>query len=75
MKIFNLIITTESKHMNECLSFLSMGYDKGKEFAQKNFFAVVNPVISDLEKLRADTWNQDKITKIQTWLKENIYDN
>ena len=32
----------------------------------------INPVLHDLESLRADTWNQDKITKIQNWLKNNF---
>lgn len=35
-------------------------------------WSAINPVIYDLEKLRADTWNQDKITYIQNWLKDNF---
>ena len=35
-------------------------------------WAAINPVIQDLEKLRKDTWNQDKITKIQDWLRDNF---
>lgn len=35
-------------------------------------WAAINPVIHDLEKLRKDTWNQDKITKIQEWLRDNF---
>lgn len=34
--------------------------------------AAVRPVIHDLEKLRANTWDQDKITHIQNWLKDNF---
>lgn len=29
-------------------------------------------VIADLERLRRDTWNQDAITRMQTWLKHSI---
>ena len=35
-------------------------------------WAAINPVIHDLEKLRANTWDQDKITYIQNWLKANF---
>lgn len=38
----------------------------------KSNWAAINPVIHDLESLRADTWNQDKITKIQKWLRDNF---
>ena len=35
-------------------------------------WSALNPVIYDLEALRANTWDQDKITKIQQWLKDNF---
>lgn len=38
----------------------------------KSNWAAINPIIHDLESLRADTWNQDKITKIQNWLRDNF---
>lgn len=38
----------------------------------KNNFSVINPVIRDLECLRKDTWNQDKITHIQNLLRSNL---
>lgn len=43
----------------------------GKMNAKSNW-AAINPVLHDLESLRADTWNQDKITKIQDWLRDNF---
>lgn len=38
----------------------------------KSNWAAINPVLHDLESLRADTWNQDKITKMQDWLRDNF---
>lgn len=38
----------------------------------KTTWAAINPIIHDLELLRADTWNQDKITKMQEWLRDNF---
>lgn len=40
--------------------------------SKRSTWGAINPVIRDLEKLRADTWNQEAITKIQTWLKDNF---
>ena len=34
--------------------------------------AAINPVIHDLERLRANTWDQDKITYLQNWLRDNF---
>ena len=39
---------------------------------KRSTWSAINPVIYDLENLRADTWNQDKITFIQNWLKDNF---
>jgi hypothetical protein len=43
-----------------------------RKMNDKSNWAAINPVIHDLESLRADTWNQDKITKIQEWLRDNF---
>ena len=40
--------------------------------ADKFRWSALNPVIYDLEALRANTWDQDRITKIQQWLKDNF---
>lgn len=42
------------------------------DMADKNRWRVLNPVICDLERLRANTWDQDKITHIQNWLRNNF---
>lgn len=68
MKIFNLIITTKKKNDDftiKCMDIL-------ERQNQLSTWSAINPVIFDLEKLRADTWNQDKITHIQKWLKDNF---
>lgn len=38
----------------------------------KNNFSVINPAIRDLECLRKNTWDQDKITHIQNLLRSNL---
>lgn len=38
----------------------------------KNNFSIINPVIRDLECLRKNTWDQDKITHIQNLLRNNF---
>lgn len=38
----------------------------------KNNFSIINHVIRDLECLRKNTWDQDKITHIQNWLRNNF---
>jgi hypothetical protein len=43
-----------------------------EKIGRKSAWAAINPIIHDLESLRADTWNQDKITKIQDWLRDNF---
>lgn len=68
MKIFNLIITTKKKEDDLIIACME-SLDKANKLSA---FAAINPVIHDLEKLRSDTWNQDKITHIQNWLKANF---
>lgn len=68
MKIFNLeIITKREKHrvILEC-------FNKGWNTHAKTVNQVLREAIRDLESLRADTWNQDKITKLQNWLRGGI---
>ena len=35
-------------------------------------WAAIRPVVYDLERLRANTWDQDKITWMQTYLRQNF---
>lgn len=72
MKIFNLIITTKKKLMDEQIKCFNKGWDSSKKVEQDCTWSAINPVIHDLEKLRANTWDQDKITHIQEWLRNNF---
>lgn len=68
MKIFNIIITTKKKQDDFIISCMQ----RLDRVDRMSVWAAINPVIHSLEELRADTWNQDKITKIQEWLKNNF---
>lgn len=46
--------------------------DIDRQFNEKSTWSAIRPVINDLEKLRQNTWDQDKITNIQEWLKNNF---
>lgn len=68
MKIFNIIITTKKKQDDLVISCMQ----RLERVDRMSVWSAINPVIHSLEELRADTWNQDKITKIQEWLKNNF---
>lgn len=64
MRIFGLVIKTRKRdeaEKQELVEAMLSHYDAIN-------FAIVNPVVHDLEKLRANTWDQDKITHMQEWL-------
>lgn len=58
--------------VNDAEAAIHKRYDRFIKFKDKSTWAAINPVLHDLESLRADTWNQDKITKIQNWLRDNF---
>ena len=68
MKIFNLIITTKKEQDDLITSCMN----KLKAIDRLSNWSAINPVIHDLEKLRANTWDQDKITHMQNWLRDNF---
>jgi hypothetical protein len=68
MRIFNLIITTKKKQDD----FIIACMQRLEKVNNLSTWAAINPVIHDLEKLRANTWDQDKITKIQNRLKDSF---
>ena len=47
--------------------------DRALDMADKNRWRALNPVLCDLEHLRKNTWDQDKITHIQNWLRDNFH--
>lgn len=72
MRIFNLIIISKKKYINDLSESFNAGWNGCEQIKDEEALSVIRPVIHDLEKLRADTWNQDKITHIQNWLKDNF---
>lgn len=72
MKIFNLIIISRKKYMDDLGKGFNAGWKGCEQIKDEEALSVIRPVINDLEKLRADTWNQDKITYMQKWLKDNF---
>ena len=72
MKIFNIIITTKANQRTRELEAFQRGMSEINKALSKINWSAINPVIHSLEELRADTWNQDKITYIQEWLKDNF---
>lgn len=73
MKIFGLYIYTRKGLDKFFINAFDDGFRKGTETQNKLNRVTLHPVVHDLESLRADTWNQDKITKMQQWL-ESCYD-
>lgn len=78
LKIFNLRIFSKSELKNHIMNAFKEGFDDGWDKSKKNIIMIeksyINPVIHDLEKLRANTWDQNKITHIQNWLR-NAFEN
>ena len=72
MRIFNIIITTKANQRTRELEAFKRGMSEIDKLFSKSTWSAINPVIHSLEELRADTWNQDKITYIQEWLKDNF---
>ena len=72
MRIFNIIITTKANQRTRELEAFQRGMSEIEKALSKINWSVINPVIYDLERLRANTWDQDKITYIQEWLKDNF---
>ena len=46
--------------------------NRALDIADKNRWSAIVPVLIDLERLRKNTWDQDKITHIQDWLRDNF---
>ena len=72
MKIFNIIITTKANQRAREIEAFKRGMSEIDKLFSKSTWSAINPVIYDLERLRANTWDQDKITYIQEWLKDNF---
>ena len=72
LKYHRPVITTQNKRLFETAKAFMDGCVLGAKLEQKCSRSAIKPVIHDLEKLRANTWDQNKITHIQQWLKDNF---
>ena len=72
MKIFNIVITTKANQRAREVEAFKRGMSEIDKALSMTNWSAINPVIYDLECLRANTWDQDKITYIQEWLKDNF---
>lgn len=68
MKIFGLVIITNKEYKRKIESAFAHGWDRSDFHIKQSAWAAINPIIHDLERLRANTWDQDKITFMQEYL-------
>lgn len=72
MKIFNFVIMSKKKYKELTDDVYRQGLEDASEIDAKSTWCAIYQVIHDLERLRANTWDQDKITHIQHWLRHNF---
>lgn len=72
MRIFNLHIFTKDNLYRLLSDTITDAMKASKQVDDETTWAAINPVLRDLEKLRANTWDQDKITHMQQWLKDHF---
>lgn len=72
IKIFGLRIMTTKEWNEQRIDWYNIAWSNFTKGNAKSTWTAINPVIHDLEKLKANTWDQDKITHIQQWLRENF---
>lgn len=52
--------------------YIIAAMNRALDIADKNRWSAIVPVLTDLERLRKNTWDQDKITNIKKWLDRNF---
>lgn len=72
MKLFNLFIFTRNQFHKILLKCRQDTIDISEIVDRDSTWSAIKPVLHDLEQLRANTWDQDKITHMQQWLKDNF---
>lgn len=72
MRIFNFVIMSKKQYKELTDDVYRQGLKDASEIDVKSTWSAIYPVIHDLEKLRTTTWDQDKITHIQQWLRHNF---
>lgn len=66
-----VLITHQMQALRELDAF-KQGLEEGTALRGRTDRACALCVIADLEHLRRDTWNQNAISRMQTWLRKNI---
>lgn len=61
-------ITTKKKED----SLIASALERQQEIINLSTWIVVNPVIQDLEKLKKNTWDIDKVERMKQWLINNF---
>lgn len=72
IKIFNLIIMTKKKLMDEQIKCFNKGWDSSKKVEQDCTRSAINPVIHSLKELRKNTWDVERVDQAINWLKDNF---
>lgn len=72
MKIFNIIITTKKKQIEDCVKTFNQGWDACKKLEDDSTWSAINPVIHSLKELRKNTWDVERVDQAINWLKDNF---
>ena len=72
MKIFNLIIISRKKYLNDLTDGFNAGWNGCEKIKDKAALTVINPVIHSLKELRNNTWDVDRVDQAINWLKDNF---
>lgn len=72
MKIFNLIIMTNKKLIDEQIKCFNKGWDSSKKVEQDCTWSAINPVIHSLTELRNNTWDVERVDHVINWLRDNF---
>ena len=72
MKIFNIIITTNEKLIDEQIKWFNKGWKDCKKVEDDSTWSAINPVIHSLKELRKNTWDIERVDQAIEWLKDNF---
>lgn len=72
MKIFNLIIISRNKYLNDLTEGFNAGWNGCEKIQNKAALTVINPVIHSLKELRKNTWDVERVDRDINWLKDNF---
>lgn len=72
MRIFNLVITTKLKQLNDTVQTFNKGWEACKKVENDCTWATIRPVIHSLKELRNNTWDIDRVDHAINWLKDSF---